>query len=306
MPMQAFDVALLTDHRYTATTAASGDWYLGNILADDRLLQAALSRRELTSVRVDWADPAIDWSRFRCAVFRTTWDYFERLAEFTVWLERVERETRLCNSGSTIRWNMDKHYLQVLAAQGVPVVPSRFLERGSTRTLAEVMTETGWGEVVIKPCVSGAARHTYRINRRTAGEHEAILATLLAQEAMVVQPFQADVARTGEDTLVVFGGRYSHAVRKVARPGDFRVQDDHGGTVHEHQPSEEQRVLAEQAAAACQSLPVYGRVDMVRGNDGRLAVMELEVIEPELWLRFHPPAADAFAEGIAGFLNNQP
>lgn len=300
--MPTADVALLTDRRYTATTAADGDWYLGNILADDRLLQEALARHGLTSARVDWADPTIDWSRFRCAAFRTTWDYFERFAEFSAWLNRAEGATRLCNVGSTVRWNLDKHYLADLAGRGVPVVPSRFLERGSARPLADVLAETGWDEAVVKPCVSGAARHTYRANRRTAAERQSLVAALLERESLIVQPFQDDVVRTGEDTLVVFGGRYSHAVRKVAKAGDFRVQDDHGGTVHEYRPTDEQIALAEQAVAACRPLPVYGRVDMVRDNDGRLAVMELELIEPELWLRCHPPAAERFAAGLVAFL----
>ncbi|MCE9567776.1 MAG: hypothetical protein K8U57_37735 [Planctomycetes bacterium] len=304
--MRAFDIALLTDRRYTASTATEGDWYLQNILDDDKLLQEALARRGLTSMRVDWADPEIDWSQFRCAVFRTTWDYFERFAEFAAWLERVERTTRLCNPGATVRWNVDKHYLADLADRGVPVVPSQFLERGSTRTLSDVLAETGWDEAVIKPCVSGAARHTYRVNRQNALEHQPILTALLAQEAMIVQPFQADIARTGEDTLMVFGGRYSHAVRKVAKPGDFRVQDDHGGTVQDYQPTDEQIALAEQATAACHPLPVYGRVDMLRDNDGQLAVMELELIEPELWLRYHPPAAETFATRIVAFLTGHP
>ena len=300
--MPSFDIALLTDRRYTAPAAQDGDWYLGNILADDGLLRDALARRGLTSVRVDWADPAIDWSQFQCAVFRTTWDYFERFAEFGAWLERAGRETRLVNRLSTVRWNMDKHYLTDLAARGVPVVPSRFLEQGSARTVADVLAEAGWDEAVVKPCVSGAARHTYRVNRRTAAEHQPLFTTLVAHEAMLVQPFQADILRTGEDTLMVFGGRYSHAVRKVAKPGDFRVQDDHGGTVHEHRPGPDQVALAEQAVAACSPVPVYGRVDLVRDNNGRLAVMELELIEPELWLRFHPPAADQFAAGLVALL----
>ena len=304
--MTRADIALLTDHRYTAEVAAEGDWYLGNILADDRLLREALARRGLTSVRVDWADPSVDWSRFRCAVFRTTWDYFERFAEFTAWLDRLERQTCVCNPASVIRWNVDKHYLADLERRGVPVVPSQFLERASTRSLAEVLEEVGWDEAVIKPCVSGAARHTYRVNRRTAAEHQPILSKLLAEEAMIVQPFQADITRTGEDTLMVFGGRYSFSVRKVVRPGDFRVQDDFGGTVHRNEPTAEQVELAERAVAACSPVPVYGRVDMVRDNDGRLAVMEVELIEPELWLRYHPPAAETFADAVVKFLETRP
>lgn len=162
--MKAYDVALLTDRRYAATAAAAGDWYLRNVLDGDGLLQDALARRGLASVRVDWADPAVDRARLRCAVFRATWDYSERYAEFSAWLVRAERQTRLCNPGSTVRWNAGKRYLADLAARGVPVVPSRFLDRGSTGTLADVLAETGWDEAVVKPCASGAARHTYRAN----------------------------------------------------------------------------------------------------------------------------------------------
>ena len=301
--MSAADVALLTDHRYTAAAAAPGDWYLGNILADDGLLQAALARRGLSSVRVDWADTSVDWAAFGCAVFRTTWDYFERFAEFTAWLNRLESLTRVCNPVPTVRWNVDKHYLADLDARGVPVVPSRFLERGSTQSLSDVLADTGWDEAVIKPCVSGAARHTYRVNRATAAEIQPRLTELLSAEAMIVQPFMADIARSGEDSLMAFGGAYSHAVRKVPKAGDFRVQDDHGGTVSAHAPTAEQVELCERAMAAVSPVPVYGRVDVVRDPAGRLAIMELELIEPELWVRMHPPAADAFAEAVVRFLS---
>lgn len=296
------DVALLTERRYEASAAAEGDWYLDNILTDDGLLQAALKRRGLSSVRVDWARPDIDWSGFRCAVFRTVWDYFDRYAEFTAWLDRASGQTRLCNPASVVRWNADKHYLGDLQAQGVPVVPCRFVERGSTAPLAELLDETGWDEAVIKPCVSGAARHTHRVSKANAGEVDAAVRQLLLNESFILQPFQREVMRGGEDTLMIINGRYTHAVRKKAKAGDFRVQDDFGGTLHDCDPTSEQVELAERAMAACRPAPAYGRVDMVRGNDSRWAVMELELIEPELWLRRHPPAAEAFAEAVARFV----
>ena len=121
---------------------------------------------------------------------------------------------------------------------------------------------------------------------------------------MLVQPFQDDILSIGEDTLMLFAGRFTHAVRKVAKPGDFRVQDDHDGTVHALQTMEEQVALAERAFAACRPLPLYGRVDMGRDNSRRLAIMELELIEPELWLRFHPPAAAHFADGVTASLDS--
>jgi glutathione synthase/RimK-type ligase-like ATP-grasp enzyme len=297
------DVALLTERRYAADSAAADDWYLGNILRDDDLLIAALARRGLSAVRVDWARDDVDWSAFRTAVFRTTWDYFDRFAEFMAWLERVEPLTRLCNSSALVRWNLDKHYLRDLAARGVPVVPSRFLERGQPASLADLLDETGWSEAVIKPCVSGAARHTYRVNRATAAAVQQVIDPLLAEESFLLQPFVADVVATGEDTLVAIAGRVTHGLRKRVKSGDFRVQDDHGGTVHNLEPSVEQVEFAERALAACDEVPAYGRVDLVRLDDGSLAVMELELVEPELWLRLHPPAADAMAAAIAAVIS---
>ncbi|WP_439631264.1 ATP-grasp domain-containing protein [Gemmata sp.] len=299
MSSPAADVALLTDPRYLAESAEPGDWYLDNILQDDRLLRDALRRLGLTSERVDWSRPGVAWSRYRCAVFRTTWDYFDRFAEFTSWLDRVARETTLCNPAALVRWNLDKHYLADLAGRGVPVVETRFIERGATVKLSEVLAESGWTDAVVKPCVSGAARHTYRLAPATAAGLDPVIERLLAHESVMLQPFQRDVTMSGEDSLMVFDGAFTHAVRKTPKAGDFRVQDDHGGTARTHTPTADQVELAERAVAACRPAPAYGRVDLVRDNRGDLAVMELELIEPELWLRYHPPAADQFAKAIA-------
>jgi glutathione synthase/RimK-type ligase-like ATP-grasp enzyme len=292
------DVALLTDRRYTAAEAEEGDWYFGNMLKDDALLQRALERRNLTSVRLDWSDPEVDWSQFQAIVFRTTWDYFERIDLFTDWLKRVEKQTRVINDPSIIWWNMDKHYLRDLQERGVPVVESVFIEKGEELDLPGLLDAAGWEEAVIKPCISGSAWHTYRVNRESAADVQQTVQPLLEKHAFMLQPFLKDVAETGEDTVMVIGGKETHAVRKVAKPGDFRVQDDHGGTVHDHHPSPEQVALAEKAIAACSPAPAYGRVDMVRNNDGEWVVMELELIEPELWLRHHPPAAEQMADAI--------
>ena len=301
--MTGADIALLTEHRFRATEAPEDDWYLGNILREDRLLSDALRGYGLTAARVVWSDPDVDWSQFRAAVFRTIWDYFTRFEEFTGWLSRVEQQTRLCNDPSLVRWNMDKHYFTDLERQGIHTVPSRFLEIGTTVSIPSLLEETRWPVAIVKPCVSGGAHHTYRVDRENAMEVDAIVRGLLPDRAMVFQPFQNEIVRTGEDTLVILDGRYTHAVRKVAKPGDFRVQDDFGGRVHAYEPTPDQIELAERTMAACLPAPAYGRVDMVRDNEGRLAVMELEVIEPELWLRHHPPAAEVMARGLARWLN---
>jgi glutathione synthase/RimK-type ligase-like ATP-grasp enzyme len=124
----------------------------------------------------------------------------------------------------------------------------------------------------------------------------------VAEEAMLVKPFQADVLERGELSLVVIGGVFTHAIRKAPRPGDFRVQDDHGGTVHAHAATPEEIDFATSAVARCPGAPAYARVDAVRDSAGHLCVMELELIEPELFLRFHAPAARRLADHLAALL----
>lgn len=293
------DIALLTEQRYVAERAPADDWYFANILRDDALLREGLAAHGFRVQRVDWADPTVDWSRFRAAVFRTTWDYFVRFEEFTAWLTRVQHLTPLINAPETIWWNLDKHYLADLDGRGVAAVPSLYLERGDARTLDSLLVETGWQEAVIKPCVSGAARNTYRVRSSNAAEVEQALAPFRAVESFMFQPFIADIVSGGEITLVVIDGMVTHGVRKVPKAGDFRVQDDHGGSWTEYVPSEEEIGVAERAVAACTPRPLYGRVDLVRGAEGTLQLMELELIEPELWLRTHPAAAQRMARAIA-------
>lgn len=298
------DVALLTDRRYAAPTAPSGDWYLGNILADDGLLAAALAARGLSSRRVAWDDPGVDWRGFRAAVFRTTWDYSERFAEFAGWLPRIAAATRLVNPADLVTWNLDKHYLADLSAAGVPVVTTLALERGADVDLAGILRDRGWTEGVVKPCVSAGARHTYRFTPATAAAISATIAPVAAAEALLVQPFEPRILDDGEDSLMVVDGRVTHAVRKRGAPGDFRVQDDFGGTVRPSLPDREQIALAQRAVAACPRPPLYARVDMVRSAAGGWRLMELELVEPEIWLRFHPPAADALAVALAASLRD--
>jgi glutathione synthase/RimK-type ligase-like ATP-grasp enzyme len=300
MATPTIDVALLTESRYERPDRP--DWYVSQVLAEDELLAAAFERRGVSTARVDWARADFPWSSARCALFRTTWDYFHRASEFLAWLDRVSGQTRLINSPAVIRWNMDKHYLADLRDRGVHTVPTHFVEAATSASLPAVLDETGWDEAVLKPVISGAARHTYRIDARNASEHDAVFHELLKAEAVMLQPFQRAIVDSGELSLMVVGGEYTHAVRKVAGPQDFRVQDDHGGTVHPYTPPPDEIRFAEHTVRACNPPPVYARVDMLRDNDGELAVMELELVEPELFMRLHPPAAEALAGQVADVL----
>ena len=139
--------------------------------------------------RVAWDDPDFDWSRTRAAVLRSTWDYFDRYAEFEPWLNQVAGQTLLFNRFDLLQWNLDKHYLRDLAEQGVDIVPTKFVEQGEQADLARLMQDFMWREAVIKPAVSGAARLTFRVTPESAAEHQAIFDDCLKNEAMMVQPF---------------------------------------------------------------------------------------------------------------------
>lgn len=297
-----YDLILLTEARYESSSPTAASGYAQEIIREDLLVQEALTRKGLRTARFDWARPDVDWSSTRAALFRTTWDYFHRFEEFSAWLDKVSAQTRLINPIELIRWNMDKHYLQDLAGRGIHIPPVLFIHTGDHTTLEELCRPTGWPDMILKPAVSGSARHTYRLNPGNLSDYEATFQSLIAREDMMLQPFQHQVVEQGELSLMVIAGKYTHAVRKVAKPGEFRVQSDFGGTVRRHEPTREEIAFAERAVAACAPQPVYARVDLIRDNGGRLALMELELIEPEMWFRLYPSAAERLAEAVAGAL----
>lgn len=299
---KAIDVFILTEARYEAPEHI--DWYVQQILTEDGLVQQALERLGCRVERVDWNRKDVDWASAKCGLFRTTWDYFNKYDAFRQWLDRVEPVLPLINSAFLARWNTDKHYLQDLQKAGVHIPPTLIIEPGDSRTLAELHRATGWSKTVLKPAVSGAGRHTYLLDERNQSDYENVYRELIAKEAMLLQPFQEDVVRSGELALMVVGGSVTHAVKKVAKPGDFRVQDDFGGTVHAYTPNDEEIHFAEAAVRACPEEPLYARVDMIRDNTGALALAELELIEPEMWYREYPPAADRLAEVVVASLNS--
>ena len=283
-------IALLTEPRYESPKTQTE--YIANLLKEDRILAKALADRGVTCHRIAWSRPDVDWGKFDAGVFRTTWDYFERLPAFLSWLERAPLP--LINPVETILWNLDKRYLLDLDRRGIPIVPTHLVERGGERDLVKLLDRLGWTDAIIKPTVSAAAHETWRVTPQTSTRWPELIET----QAMLIQPFQTSIVEHGEFTLMLMDGRYTHGVLKRARAGDFRVQDDHGGTVHPWTPDAEEIAFAEAAMKACEKEAVYGRVDLVRDDAGKLRVMEIELVEPELWFRFHPPAAQALANAL--------
>jgi glutathione synthase/RimK-type ligase-like ATP-grasp enzyme len=293
-------IALVNDHRWIAPDHP--DDYARRILTEDRLLTDAFERRGARVERVAWSDADIDWPAFDALVIRQTWDYFERLAAFTAWLDRIEGRVRIVNPLAVLRWNLHKRYLVELAEAGVPTVPTRLVPAGSDAPLDSAMDALGSDDAVIKPAVSGAGRETYRVTRAAAASMASTWNRLVAAEDMMIQPFMPAIVARGEVSLMVMDGAATHAVRKIAAPGEFRVQDDHGGTVHAHAPTDAETGIAERAIAAVPGDVAYARVDLVDSDAGP-RVMELELIEPELFFRHCPEAAERLAAAVLAATN---
>ena len=296
-----FDIIILTDSRYVAPKTIES--YTQNVLDEDSYVQIALVKLDLKVKRLAWDDPNFDWSSTKYILFRSTWDYFDRFQEFSVWLEKVSKITILINSEKIIRWNMDKHYLSDLEEKGIHVIPTIYIEKGAKTTLQTLHKENNWNHTILKPCISGSARHTYKLNLNNLMEYEDIFQKLIAKEAMMLQPFQNSIVKVGEISFVIINGKFTHAVLKKAKKGDFRVQNDWGGTVHIYNPGKEEIQFAENAVKACIEFPVYARVDITTDNNGNLAIIELELIEPELWFRNNPKSANLLAKTIKNQLS---
>ena len=267
---------------------------------DDRLLVTALDKQGITAVPAVWDSRDMAWGDFQGVLVRSCWDYHRRLPEFLEWIARLERDGLgrvLWNPPELLRWNSHKSYLRDLAARGVAIVPTRWLARGEPCGLAEVLRHEGWGEAVVKPTVSASASGTWSTTLTGAASNQPKLDEMLRSGDVLVQPLVPEVRDPGEWSLVFFQGRFSHAVLKRPAAGDYRVQWEFGGSADTRKPSRKLIVDAERVLAAVPGDPLYARVDGV-ARDGKLVLMELELIEPHLFFAWDARAATRLAKAI--------
>jgi glutathione synthase/RimK-type ligase-like ATP-grasp enzyme len=266
---------------------------LPELTADDRLLLPELRARGATPRAVVWDDPAVAWESFDAIVVRSCWDYHLRIGEFSAWLAQLEAiGARLVNPPAMLRWNLDKRYLRDL---DLPIVPTVWLEPRERVELEPLLRARGWKRAVVKPAISASAFGTFV----TDGRDQARVDELLAHSPLLVQPFIDEVVTLGEWSLIYFDGVFSHAVVKRPREGDFRVQSELGATTTLAPAPRGLREQADTALAAAPALPTYARVDGVM-IDGVFTLMELELIEPVLFLGMKDGSAARFAEAVVG------
>lgn len=273
-------------------------------------LQAALQGLGVQAPILAWDDPSVSWSRFDAALLRSPWDYTNRLAEFLAWAEQVDAQTKLLNPLSVIRANTDKHYLGQLAKAGLAVVPSEFVEPGEDAgpALAAFLRKyKDAAEFVVKPAVGAGSRDAQRYGREQVEDATAHIARLVnEQRSVLLQPYLSSVDSEGETALIYFEGQFSHAIRKGAL-----LHRGEGPTralfapekITAREPGQDELALAGAVLAALADSPLaYARVDLIRGNDGRPCLLELELTEPSLFFHYSAGSAERFATALLAHL----
>jgi hypothetical protein len=266
---------------------------------DEPLGVAALTRAGVSVEVVDWDDRAVDWSGFDRVVLRSAWDYPQRLDEFSTWLDDVDAVTDLVNPPALVRWSLDKQYLAELAEAGVPITPTVFVPPGSSASLPP-------GGVVVKPAVGAGSVDAASYG---ADQHEEALSHVArlhaAGQVALVQPFLSSIPEEGEWPMVFLDGRFSHAASKrVALPQAGTVDDLFAPETNTAHVASAAQLEVAQAAVDLASdrlgTPTYARVDLVRDDAGGFCVLELELVEPSLFLAYAEPAAvERFATVLA-------
>jgi glutathione synthase/RimK-type ligase-like ATP-grasp enzyme len=288
----------MTRPRIAIATCAGYD----DLKAGDAMLREALAARGAEARSVVWDGPDPGWEGFDLCLVRSTWDYHDKHAEFLAWARRVEEATVLRNPAELIAWNSEKTYLRELERAGVPTVPTVWISRGDEVDVETVLAQRGWAEAVIKPVVDLGAKNLHRVGAG-ADEAEAALAAVLARSEAMVQPFLPSLEAEGERSLIYIGGELSHAVRKRPAQGDFRVQSIWGGTAAPTEPTANEIAIGSLSLSQLDEPPLYARVDLVTGPDGAPRLIELELIEPNLYLSTHQTAAHHLANTVISILS---
>lgn len=259
----------------------------------DRMMDALrgpFAKKQMQVFDVDWADPDQDWTEFAAVIVGTTWDYWDHHDAFLETLKRIETSTRLFNSAALVQWNSHKGYLRSLEAKGARLIPTLWVDQVDAASAADAFTQLGSEDLVFKRQVGAGADGQYRLSPTRALPD--------MPHPMMVQPFLSRIQEEGEFSFIFIDGRFSHALLKTAKSGDYRIQSTYGGQETPITPDQADLADAEAVLKFLDETPLYARVDMLRGGDGRLLLMELELIEPYLYPLEGPDLGPMMADAI--------
>lgn len=273
---------------------------MGLYVADDDLAIGPLGELGWEVETVSWRQTERPWSDFETVIIRTPWDYQGAPEEFLAVLQEIEGLTRLENPLDIVRWNLDKRYLREMEQRGSRIVPTIWDASYSEVNFVCWLSDLETDELIIKPYVSATAEHTYRLKR-----YDPSLEHVFATRPFMVQPFMPKIVSEGEYSLFYFNDEFSHAINKSPKLNDFRVQEEHGGIITEVDPDEKLLAAGIETIDKIGRALLYARVDFVRKDQDNFCLMELELIEPALYLRMNDGAPKRFATAIDRRLNGR-
>ncbi|MEJ8568007.1 ATP-grasp domain-containing protein [Elongatibacter sediminis] len=277
----------------------------GDFVIDDDLALAPLADLGWIPEVVSWRQDRTPWEEFAAVIIRSTWDYWDDVEAFLATLAAIDRATRLANPLGLVRWNLAKTYLRELERAGVPIVPTLWLDGVTEQTPAECRARLGSDEIVIKPVVGANGEDAFRLSGPLSDATLQQVAARFPGRPAMAQPFVRGVIDEGEYSLFHFSGEFSHAIVKRPADGEFRTQEERGAEIQSVVPEPALANAARRALDTLDPAPLYARTDLVRDADGSFCVMELELIEPSLYLRTDPNAPGRFAEAIDHWLTAQ-
>ena len=272
---------------------------LEGFVSYDYLVRDILQQRGVRVDEVSWRDPHADWDAYDLVVIRSPWDYQQSCSQFLDVLARIDASrANLQNPLKVVRWNVEKTYLRDLQDSGVTIVPTAWLQSPKVADLTNLFQQLKADQVVVKPFIGAGATDTFWLNSDSSPELLQSIEALYQGRLALAQPFIESVLSYGEISLTFFGGEYSHTVLKTPKTGDFRVQEEHGGIIQRIDPAPDVVSFARRSLAAVQADLLYARVDLVFLENQQPAIMELELIEPSLYLSYDEESPERFADAI--------
>jgi glutathione synthase/RimK-type ligase-like ATP-grasp enzyme len=268
-----------------------------DLTAGDLLVAAELQQRGYRVEPLVWSEASPENVTCDAVVLRSVWDYHLDAERFLDWVTSVGQQTVIFNNPDMVRWNADKRYLFDLQSAGLPVPNTMLLEVGSNVDLVDSLIQMHSSKAVIKPAISASAYETYLVDVDNASARQTRITELLRSRSILIQEFVPEIKTRGEWSLMFFGDQYSHAVRKVPQSDDFRVQGEFGGTYTAEDPPAAVLELGQQAVAQFAADALYSRIDLVEASY-RPLIMELELIDPELFVATAPDAAVQFVDKL--------
>lgn len=255
---------------------------------------------------IPWRQARADWNTYTAVYVGTPWDYPGAAEQFIGLLQEIDRSGAiLVNDYALIEWTVAKTYLRDLEERGIDIVPSLWLDTYDATSVSAAFAHFGVQDIIVKPVISTNATDTYRLHRSTFHESTQELQDVFHDRPFLVQPYIANIESEGEFSLFFFNAKFSHAILKTPKVNDFRVQEEFGANIVAVQPTEALLAVGRKVLEKVQPDPVYARLDFVRTAEQQFLLMELELIEPSMYLRMDVEAPQRFAAAFDSYVSSK-